>query len=126
MHAAAGVPGAVMRPIAGFEEEKMDMDDEGKDEGQLPVIPPAEGPLDMDLLLAFKYVLQLSTGGSDICLQPSHIACTKPQGPNVQMSRGRSLTSLNIRTEELVFAFSGGDSAKKYNRYNPQGGNLAG
>ena len=56
--AAAGVPGAVVRPVATVEEEEMDVDGEGKDRS--PVIPPAEGASDVDLPPTFKYGLQLT------------------------------------------------------------------
>ena len=56
--AAAGVPGSVPKPI---EEEKMDVDGDGKDkDNKSPVIPPAEGASDVDLPQAFKYALQLT------------------------------------------------------------------
>ena len=59
--AVAGVPGAVMRPIASVEEEKMDVDDEGKDrDNKSPVVPPAEGASDVELPPAFKYALQFT------------------------------------------------------------------
>jgi protein SMG6 len=59
--AAAGVPGAVMKPIASVEEEKMDVDGEGKDrDNKSPIVPPAEGASDVDLPPAFKYALQLT------------------------------------------------------------------
>jgi hypothetical protein len=58
--AAAGVPGAVVRPLAMAEEERMDVDDEGKERDRSPIIPPAETASDIDLPPAFKYALQLT------------------------------------------------------------------
>jgi hypothetical protein len=58
--AAAGVPGAVVRPLAMAEEERMDVDDEGKERDKSPIIPPAETASDVDLPPAFKYALQLT------------------------------------------------------------------
>ena len=59
--AAAGVPGSVPKPIATVEEEKMDVDGDGKDrDNKLPVVPPAEGASDLDLPQAFKYARQLT------------------------------------------------------------------
>ena len=56
--AAAGVPGAAMKSITSVEEEKMDVDGEGKDrDDKSPVVPPAEA---VDLPPAFKYALQLT------------------------------------------------------------------
>ena len=44
---AAGVPGAVVRPVA-MAEEGMDVDDEGRERAKSPVIPAAEAASDVD------------------------------------------------------------------------------
>jgi hypothetical protein len=36
--------------------------------------------------------------------------------PKIQTSRGNYLTSLNVQTEELEFAFNGGDGAERRER----------
>ena len=60
---AAGVPVAVLRPVA-MAEEGMDVDDEGRKRDKSPAIPAAETASDVELPPAFKYALQLTLGVS--------------------------------------------------------------